>query len=100
MPCMIETFDKAGSLDIRRANRVKHFVYLDQIKDQLLACGAKLNDDGSDAGGGLYVDNVNSRPEAEALIRRTRSARWASLSASRSGAGARPTSTAEAIFER
>lgn len=65
---MIETFDKAGSLDIRRANRVKHFVYLDQIKDQLLACGAKLNDDGSDAGGGLYVDNVNSRPEAEALI--------------------------------
>ena len=67
MPYMIETFDKAGSLDIRRANRVKHFVYLDQIKDQLLACGAKLND-GSDAGGGLYVVNVDTRAEAEALI--------------------------------
>ncbi|MHB2206434.1 YciI family protein [Methylobacterium sp. CM6257] len=68
MPYMIETFDKAGSLDIRRANRAEHLVYLDRIKGQLLACGAKLNDDGSDAGGGLYVVNVDTRAEAEALI--------------------------------
>ncbi|KAA0121556.1 YciI family protein [Methylobacterium sp. P1-11] len=68
MPYMIETFDKAGSLEMRRANRAEHLVYLDQIKDRLLACGAKLNDDGSDAGGGLYVVDVDTRAEAEALI--------------------------------
>ncbi|MGU3417315.1 YciI family protein [Methylobacterium sp. D54C] len=68
MPYMIETFDKVGSLDVRRANRAEHLVYLDQIKDRLLACGAKLNDDGSDAGGGLYVVDVETRAEAEALI--------------------------------
>jgi uncharacterized protein len=68
MPYMIETFDKAGSLEIRRANRAEHLVYLDRIKDRLLACGAKLNDDGSDAGGGLYVVDVDTRADAEALI--------------------------------
>ncbi|MEE7449083.1 hypothetical protein MRF4_15460 [Methylobacterium radiotolerans] len=68
MPYMIETFDKAGSLDLRKANRPEHLVYLDRIKDRLLACGAKLNDDGSDAGGGLYVVDVETRAEAEALI--------------------------------
>jgi uncharacterized protein YciI len=68
MPYMIETFDKAGSLEMRRANRAEHLIYLDQIKDRLLACGAKLNDDGSDAGGGLYVVDVDTRAEAEALI--------------------------------
>ncbi len=65
---MIETFDKAASLDVRRAHRAEHLVYLDEIKDKLLACGAKLNDDGSDAGGGLYVVDVDTRGEAEALI--------------------------------
>ncbi|MFB0493715.1 uncharacterized protein YciI [Methylobacterium sp. OAE515] len=68
MPYMIETSDKAGSLDIRKANRAEHLVYLDRIKDRLLACGAKLNDDGSDAGGGLYVVDVDTRADAEALI--------------------------------
>jgi uncharacterized protein YciI len=68
MPYMIETFDKAGSLELRRANRAEHLVYLDRIKDRLLACGAKLNDDGSDAGGGLYVVDVDTRADAEALI--------------------------------
>ena len=68
MPYMIETFDKADSLDVRKANRAEHLVYLDRIKDKLLACGAKLNDDGSDAGGGLYVIDVDTRAEAEALI--------------------------------
>ncbi|MBV8093314.1 MAG: YciI family protein, partial [Acetobacteraceae bacterium] len=35
---------------------------------KLLACGAKLNDDGSDAGGGLYIIDAESRGEAEAFI--------------------------------
>ena len=68
MPFIIETFDKAGSLDLRKAHRGEHLAYLDRIKDRLLACGAKLNDDGSDAGGGLYVVDVETRAEAEALI--------------------------------
>ncbi|CAA2155387.1 hypothetical protein MBRA_01033 [Methylobacterium brachiatum] len=68
MPYMIETFDKADSLDVRKAHRAEHLVYLDVVKDKLLACGAKLNDDGSDAGGGLYVVDVGTRAEAEALI--------------------------------
>lgn len=68
MPYIIETFDKPDTLDVRKANRDKHLVYLDQIKDKLLACGAKLNDDGSDAGGGLYVVDVDTREAAQALI--------------------------------
>ena len=68
MPFIIETFDKPGSLEIRKAHRAEHLAYLDRIKDSLLACGAKLNDDGSDAGGGLYVVDVETRAEAEALI--------------------------------
>ena len=68
MPYMIETFDKPDSQDVRKANRAEHLVYLDRIKDKLLACGGKLNDDGSDAGGGLYVLDVDTRAEAEALI--------------------------------
>ncbi|MCJ2061586.1 YciI family protein [Methylobacterium sp. J-088] len=68
MPFIIETFDKPGSLEIRRAHRAEHLAYLDRIKKSLLACGAKLNDDGSDAGGGLYVVDVETRAEAEALI--------------------------------
>ncbi|MCJ2050363.1 YciI family protein [Methylobacterium sp. J-070] len=69
MPFMIETFDRTGSLDIRKAHRAEHLAYLDQIRHRLLACGAKLNDDGSDAGGGLYLVDVDTRAEAEALIR-------------------------------
>lgn len=68
MPYMIETFDRAGSLDVRKANWAEHLVYLDRIKHKLLACGAKLNGDESDAGGGLYVVDVATRAEAEALI--------------------------------
>lgn len=68
MPYIIETFDRPGSLDIRKAHRADHLAYLDRIKERLLACGAKLNDDGTDAGGGLYVVDVETRAEAEALI--------------------------------
>ncbi|WP_370246235.1 YciI family protein [Candidimonas sp. SYP-B2681] len=37
-------------------------------KKLLLACGAKLNDDGTDAGGGVYLVDVDTREEAQALI--------------------------------
>jgi len=68
MPYMIETFDRPGSLDLRAATRDAHLVFLDANKHLLLACGAKLNDDGSTAGGGLYVVDLDNRAEAEAFI--------------------------------
>jgi hypothetical protein len=65
---MIETFDRPGSLDLRAATRDTHLAFLEANKHLLLACGAKLNDDGSTAGGGLYVVDLDTRAEAEAFI--------------------------------
>lgn len=68
MPYIIETFDKPGLLDLRKQLRAEHLVYLDEIKHLLLACGAKLKDDDTDLGGGLYLVNVDTREAAQALI--------------------------------
>lgn len=68
MPYLIETFDKPGSLALRQAHRAEHLKFLDEHKHLLLACGAKLHDDGTDLGGGLYVVDVDSREAAERLI--------------------------------
>lgn len=68
MPFIIETFDKPGTLDLRKKLRGEHLVYLDEIKHLLLACGAKLKDDDTDLGGGLYLVNVDTREAAQALI--------------------------------
>ncbi|KCB21756.1 YciI family protein [Bordetella hinzii] len=68
MPYIIETFDKPGSLALRQATRGEHLAFLDANKHLLLACGAKLHDDGTDIGGGLYVVDVDTREEAERLI--------------------------------
>jgi len=68
MPYIIETFDKPDSLALRKSTRDEHLDYLDANMGKLLACGAKLKDDGSDAGGGLYIVDVETRAEAEAFI--------------------------------
>jgi len=68
MPFMIETFDKPGHAHVRTAHRDEHLAFLEAQKALLLACGAKLNDDGSSAGGGLYLVALESREEAEAFI--------------------------------
>ena len=68
MPYFIETFDKADSLKLRMQHRPEHLKFLEDHKDLLIACGAKLNDDGSDLGGGIYIVNVDSRDEAQSLI--------------------------------
>jgi len=68
MPYMIETFDKPGTLDLRTATRDAHLAFLAENAALLLACGAKLDDDGNAAGGGLYVVALESRAEAEAFI--------------------------------
>ncbi|OYW59682.1 MAG: hypothetical protein B7X76_03850 [Azorhizobium sp. 39-67-5] len=68
MPYMIETFDKPDTLALRAAERAAHLAFLEANKHLLLACGAKLDDAGEAAGGGLYVVNVETRAEAEAFI--------------------------------
>ncbi|HEY1029276.1 YciI-like protein [Stutzerimonas stutzeri] len=68
MPYLIETFDKPGHQQLRRDTRDEHLRFLEANKALLLACGAKLADDGSDLGGGLYVVDLETRDEAERFI--------------------------------
>jgi uncharacterized protein YciI len=68
MPYFIETWDKPNHQHVRQQNRPQHLAFLDDHKTLLIACGAKLNDDGSDAGGGLYIIEVDSREEAQRFI--------------------------------
>ena len=68
MPFFIETFDKPGHQQIRRNTRPVHLDFLEENKEKLLACGAKLEEDGTDAGGGVYIVDVETQKEAEAFI--------------------------------
>jgi uncharacterized protein YciI len=68
MPYIIETFDKPNHQEMRQQHRAKHLEYLDANKALLLACGAKLQDDGKDAGGGLYIVDVDTREAAQQFI--------------------------------
>ena len=68
MPYIIETFDKPEHQAVRQAHRPAHLAFLEQNAALLLACGAKLHDDGSDIGGGLYVVDLDTREAALALI--------------------------------
>ncbi len=68
MPYFIETFDKPGHQQVRERLRAEHLQFLDKHKAKLLACGAKLNDDGTGAGGGVYIVDVDAREEAEQFI--------------------------------
>lgn len=68
MPFLIETRDKPAHQHVRQASRSAHLEFLERNKNLLLACGAKLNDDGSDAGGGIYIIDVDSREAAQQFI--------------------------------
>ncbi|MDE1184805.1 YciI family protein [Paraburkholderia sp.] len=68
MPYIIETFDKPGHAEVRTRERGVHLAFLADHSDLLLACGAKLNDDGTNAGGGFYVVDLDSREAAERFI--------------------------------
>src|SRR3546814_15120564 len=58
MPYLIETFDKPHTQALRQALRDKHLDYLEDNKKLLLACGAKLEDDGT--GGDRKSTRLNS----------------------------------------
>ncbi|MDY7574726.1 YciI family protein [Actimicrobium sp. CCI2.3] len=68
MPYMIETWDKPDHQPLRKQTRDEHLQFLATHAARLLACGAKLNDDGSDAGGGIYIVDVDTRAAAEEFI--------------------------------
>ena len=68
MPYIIETFDKPDHQHVRSAQRAAHLDFLARNKALLLACGAKLADDGQDLGGGLYVVALDTREEALRFI--------------------------------
>lgn len=68
MPYMIETFDKSDSHDLRLEQRQAHLAYLEAHTALLLACGAKLSDDGVIADGGLYLVDLESRADAKRFI--------------------------------
>lgn len=65
---LIQTFDKPGVGEQRLAIRMKHLRYLDQTKDLLAACGAKLDEVTGQPTGSLYLVNVATYAEAEQYI--------------------------------
>lgn len=69
MPFKIETFDDPARAHVRQERYAEHLEYLRRNAPLLLACGAKLSDDGTVADGGLYLVAVETRAEAEAFIR-------------------------------
>ena len=68
MPYIIETWDKENHMHVRQEHRPVHLDFLEENKAILLACGAKLNDDGTDLGGGIYIVDLDSLEEAEKFI--------------------------------
>lgn len=68
MPYMIETFDKPDTGELRQKLRPSHLEYLENNKKLLLACGAKLQEDGVTGTGSFYIVDVDTRDEAQAFI--------------------------------
>jgi uncharacterized protein len=68
MPYLIETYDKPDHTHVRSLVRARHLEFLDANKEKLLACGAKLDDAGEIASGGIYILAVDDRVAAEQFI--------------------------------
>jgi uncharacterized protein len=68
VPYLIETFDKPNHTHVRSRVRPRHLEFLDTNREKLLACGAKLNDGGEIASGGIYLLDVDDRNTAEQFI--------------------------------
>ena len=68
MPFIIETWDKPDHQWLRKRERGEHLRFLEANASRLLACGAKLHDDGTDAGGGVYIYDSDDRSEADRFI--------------------------------
>ncbi len=65
---MVETYDKPGCAELRNRLRPAHLDFLETHKPLLLACGAKLDDAGETASGGVYLLDLDSRAQAQSFI--------------------------------
>lgn len=68
MPFLIETYDAPERAAVRRERYTEHLEFLAEHAGLLLACGAKLSDDGSHADGGIYLVDLDTREDAETFI--------------------------------
>jgi len=68
MPYLIETFDKPDTAELRQQLRPAHLDFLERNKALLLACGAKLQEDGVTGTGSVYIVDLDTREEAQAFI--------------------------------
>lgn len=68
MPYMIEAWDAPDQAAQRQAIRPVHLEYLARHAPFLLACGAKLTEDGSTATGSFYIVDTDVREEAQRFI--------------------------------
>jgi uncharacterized protein YciI len=68
VPYLIETYDKPNHTHVRSRVRPRHLEFLEANKEKLLACGAKLDDTGDVASGGIYILAVEDRVTAEHFI--------------------------------
>ena len=67
MPFIIRAYDKPDSAALRAETRQAHLAYLAPHAPRVLAGGALLSDDGSNALGSLIIFDTEDRAEAEAL---------------------------------
>lgn len=68
MPYIIETWDKIDHQQLRQQLRQEHLDYLNHKLEFLLACGAKLDNQGNDLGGGVYIVNTDDKQIATNFI--------------------------------
>ena len=68
MTYFIETFDKPDHQARRQELRAAHLDFLQENAHRLLACGAKLAEDGKDLGGGVYIITADNYDDARAFI--------------------------------
>lgn len=65
MAYVIECTDKTGAIDIRKANREAHLMYLDSHKDRIIAAGPLLDDSAEGMVGSLLIMDFATEAEVE-----------------------------------
>ncbi|WP_259781029.1 YciI family protein [Aestuariispira ectoiniformans] len=67
MAYVIECTDKANAIDIRKANREAHLIYLDSHKDRIIAAGPLLDSTGDGMIGSLLIMDFDNDADVEAF---------------------------------
>ena len=59
--------DKPDSMELRQATRPAHVAYLDDYRDQMVAAGPTLTDDGEGMTGSILIMEFGNKAYAEAF---------------------------------